>query len=212
MVSPDSLKELSICSSSTDNSEKKESSSKISMSKVTCSQSSKDIHSIKTNVENQEKNQVGPKKIQTNTQIKVKKEKLDNKDDYTKTIKNNGDVKEKNVTTFINKNTSSGKKKENSPRFKRKRSTHPEDVPDMKKPKKMKFETTEEEPMIQLHVTSSQPLPTKASVSKPTVNWFWEFKKQAQLVKKMTLQAERAKKKLEMVKSQLEVLSHIINN
>ena len=54
-------------------------------------------------------------------------------------------------------------------------------------------------------VSSSQPTSTT------TTDWFVEYKKQAQIAKKMRLRADRANEKLELVRSQLKIIKDIIN-
>ena len=59
-------------------------------------------------------------------------------------------------------------------------------------------------------VSSSQPICKNDMESSNTTNWFVEYKKQAQLAKKMRLRADRANEKLEQVRSQLKIINDIV--
>ena len=59
-------------------------------------------------------------------------------------------------------------------------------------------------------VSSSQPVSKKDLMSQKGTNWFFEYKKQVQVAKKMRLEAERSNEKLNMVRSQIKIISDIL--
>lgn len=59
-------------------------------------------------------------------------------------------------------------------------------------------------------VSSSQPVSKKDLKSPKATNWFFEYKKQVQVAKKMRLEAERSIEKLNMVRSQIKIISDIL--